>query len=304
MAKKREEIEQEEEIDREAMLDELFNDKYYNVKKEKKSGKKKKEAEEAETDEATGETAERYMSDEAAEGSDSDTDETAERYGSVDTDERYPEGKTSEEDEDAEASPSEKKKKKEKNEKRKSRKKNKKPDEINIVKDLFNLLCYILAVVIICWGVLTFVGQRTEVSGDSMNDTLKDGDSLWIDKLTYRFNDPERYDIIVFPYSDDTYYIKRIIGLPGETVYIDEDGVIYINDEPLTDDIYGKETIEASKRGVASEPITLGEDEYFVMGDNRNNSRDSRIADVGNITLDQIEGKAVFRLSGGFGKIE
>ena len=135
-----------------------------------------------------------------------------------------------------------------------------------------------------------------------MNDTLHNGDSLWIDKLSYHFKDPERFDIVVFPYEeeDDTYYIKRIIGLPGETVYSDEDCVIYINDEPLEED-YGKEVREENHRGLAAEPVTLGDDEYFVMGDNRNNSRDSRLSDVGNIHKDKFVGKAVFRFTGGFG---
>lgn len=188
------------------------------------------------------------------------------------------------------------KKKKKKRKKRKEKEK----EEINIVKDLISLAVYILTIVVVCWLILTFVGQRTEVSGDSMNDTLHDGDSLWIDKLSYRFSDPERFDIVVFPYEDDTYYIKRIIGLPGETVHIDEDGVIYINDEPLKED-YGKEVIAKEYRGLAAETVTLSDDEYFVMGDNRNNSRDSRLADVGNIKRDTFVGKAVFRFSGGFG---
>lgn len=189
-----------------------------------------------------------------------------------------------------------------KKKKKDKKKKKQEKEEINIVKDLISLALYILAIVAVCWLILTYVGQRTEVSGDSMNDTLHNGDSLWIDKLSYHFKDPERFDIVVFPYEeeDDTYYIKRIIGLPGETVYIDEDGVIYINDEPLEED-YGKEVIEENHRGLAAEPVTLGDDEYFVMGDNRNNSRDSRLSDVGNIHKNKFVGKAVFRFTGGFG---
>ena len=189
-----------------------------------------------------------------------------------------------------------------KKKKKDKKKKKQEKEEINIVKDLISLALYILAIVAVCWLILTYVGQRTEVSGDSMNDTLHNGDSLWIDKLSYHFKDPERFDIVVFPYEeeDDTYYIKRIIGLPGETVYIDEDGVIYINDEPLEED-YGKEVIEENHRGLAAEPVTLGADEYFVMGDNRNNSRDSRLSDVGNIHKNKFVGKAVFRFTGGFG---
>ena len=195
----------------------------------------------------------------------------------------------------------------EKKAEKKQRKAQKKEDkEINIVKDLLFLCMYILIVIGICWAVLTYVGQRTEVSGESMSNTLHSGDTLWIDKLEYEFGSPKRFDVVVFPYEEeeDTFYIKRIIGLPGETVYIDEEGTIYINDEPLEGDKYGRETIAEDKRGVASEEVTLGDDEYFVLGDNRNNSRDSRFEDVGNIHKDQIIGRAVFRFTGGFGKIE
>ena len=100
-----------------------------------------------------------------------------------------------------------------------------------------------------------------------------------MDKLSYRFKDPERYDIIVFPYQykEETYYIKRIIGLPGETVQI-IDGTIYINGSVL-DENYGREKMVSS--GLALDEIQLGEDEYFVLGDNRNASSDSREPDVG-----------------------
>lgn len=195
----------------------------------------------------------------------------------------------------------------EKKAEKKQKKAQKKEDkEINIVKDLLFLCMYILIVIGICWAVLTYVGQRTEVSGESMSNTLHSGDTLWIDKLEYEFGSPKRFDVVVFPYEEeeDTFYIKRIIGLPGETVYIDEEGTIYINDEPLEGDKYGREPIAEDKRGVASEEVTLGNDEYFVLGDNRNNSRDSRFEDVGNIHKDVIIGRAVFRFTGGFGKIE
>ena len=195
----------------------------------------------------------------------------------------------------------------EKKAEKKQRKAQKKEDkEINIVNDLLFLCMYILIVIGICWAVLTYVGQRTEVSGESMSNTLHSGDTLWIDKLEYEFGSPKRFDVVVFPYEEekDTFYIKRIIGLPGETVYIDEEGTIYINDEPLEGDKYGREPIAEDKRGVASEEVTLGDDEYFVLGDNRNNSRDSRFEDVGNIHKDVIIGRAVFRFTGGLGKIE
>ena len=140
-------------------------------------------------------------------------------------------------------------------------KKTEKPEkeDINIVKELLSLIIYIGIVIIICYCIITYVGQRTTVNGQSMENTLKDGDNLWIDKFTYHFSDPKRFDIVVFPYQDeDVYYIKRVIGLPGETVQITSDGAILIDGERLLES-YGKEVIFDS--GTASEPHTLGEDE-------------------------------------------
>jgi len=189
---------------------------------------------------------------------------------------------------------------------KKKTKNNEQEEEVNIVKELLGMVLYIAFVILVVWFIITFVGQRTEVSGSSMYDTLEDGDNLWIDKLSYRFHDPERFDIVVFPYHDSSvFYIKRIIGLPGETVRIEEDGTIYINDEPLEEN-YGYETISVNMIGRAGSNITLGEDEYFVMGDNRNDSKDSRFEEVGNIKREELEGKAVFRIwpLSKFGKVE
>lgn len=162
---------------------------------------------------------------------------------------------------------------------------------------MISTLLYLLGVLCLTWLVITFVGQRTEVDGASMEPTLSNGDNLIVDKLSYRFRDPERFDIIVFPfkYKEKTYYIKRIIGLPGETVQIDEQGNIYINGEILSES-YGREIIRPENVGLAAEPIVLGEDEYFVMGDNRNNSTDSRFAQVGNIKREDIIGRAWVRI--------
>ena len=161
-------------------------------------------------------------------------------------------------------------------------------------REILSTAAYLLVVVAVTFLFVQFVGQRTHVNGDSMNVTLEDGDNLIVDKLSYRFKDPERFDIIVFPYQyqEKTYYIKRIIGMPGESVQI-IDGMVYIDGEML-DESYGKEVMEYA--GVASETIELGEDEYFVLGDNRNNSSDSRDPSVGNIHEDQIIGKAFLRI--------
>lgn len=142
--------------------------------------------------------------------------------------------------------------------------------------------------------IVHFVGERTVVEGESMYPELSNGDNLIVDKISYRFTDPKRFDIIVFPfrYQEDTFYIKRVIGLPGETVQI-YDGEIYINGRVLNES-YGYE--EIVNPGLASDAITLGEQEYFVLGDNRNNSADSREPSVGTITRSEIIGKAWIRI--------
>lgn len=166
--------------------------------------------------------------------------------------------------------------------------------KINL-KDTVSFIIYIAVVFIITYLVITYVGQRTEVIGTSMEYTLSDGDNLIVDKISYRFHDPERFDIIVFPYQykEDTYYIKRIIGLPGETVQIDDNGTIYIDGEELKES-YGREVIK--NPGIAAEPIKLGEGEYFVLGDNRNASSDSREPSVGIIKQEDIVGRAWLRI--------
>lgn len=180
-----------------------------------------------------------------------------------------------------------------KKKRRKKRKSDVKPEEVNIVRDLLSLIIYIGIVVLICFLIVTYVGRRTTVHGDSMEPTLQSGDSLWVNMIGYRFSDPERFDIIVFPFQDDVHYIKRIIGLPGETIQI-KDGDILINGKILKEP-YNFDRIR--NPGIAESPITLGEDEYFVMGDNRNNSKDSRFAVVGPVKREKIIGKAVFRLT-------
>lgn len=165
----------------------------------------------------------------------------------------------------------------------------------HLLKELLSISIYLLLVFCAAYFIVTYVGQRTQVSGSSMETTLSDGDHLIVDKISYRFEDPERFDIIVFPfqYDTDTYYIKRIIGMPGETIQIDDSGNIYIDGE-LLEEAYGREVIQ--NPGRASDPILLGVDEYFVMGDNRNNSSDSRDPVVGNIHRDELIGKAWMRI--------
>ena len=203
-----------------------------------------------------------------------------------------------EEAEDTEET-TEKKPDKEKKAKAKKSKKNKKkdvkPEDVNIVKELLSLIVYIGIVVLLCYFIINFVGCRSRVDGSSMEPTLTDGDNLWVDKLSYVFGEPERFDVIIFNYDEDTTYVKRIVRLPGETVRIDQNGNIYINEQLLKEN-YGKEVILESNLGRSNQPILLGEGEYFVLGDNRNNSSDSRWADVGNVHREDIIGKVVLRI--------
>lgn len=172
----------------------------------------------------------------------------------------------------------------------------------SILKELMGWIVYIVIIVGLAWLIITFVGQRTQVSGSSMETTLSDGDQLIVDKISYRFRDPKRYDIVVFPYQyeENTYYIKRIIGLPGETVQIIE-GTIYIDGEPLTAE--EESLCSASMAGLAEYPVELGEDEYFLLGDNRESSEDSRFESIGNVSRSQMAGKVWLRIApaSGFG---
>ena len=164
----------------------------------------------------------------------------------------------------------------------------------DFLKEFASWVIYILFIIAVTYFIITFVGQRTKVDGSSMETTLSDGDNLIVDKISYRLRDPQRYDIIVFPYryAENTYYIKRIIGMPGETIQIIE-GEVYINGE-LLGEHYGAEVMV--NPGIAAEPIILGEDEYFVLGDNRNHSSDSRDSSVGVLKREDLIGRAWVRI--------
>ncbi len=164
----------------------------------------------------------------------------------------------------------------------------------SLLKDMIEIVVYFAVVMLIVLFIYQYVGQQVEVKGSSMETTLSDKDRLILEKISYRFGEPERYDIVVFrPYEEDKdlYYIKRIIGLPGETVQIVDDN-IYINDILIEED-YGNEPMEDP--GIAEVAITLGQDEYFVLGDNRNHTTDSRY-EIGNVKRDAIIGRTFARI--------
>lgn len=158
------------------------------------------------------------------------------------------------------------------------------------------MLIYVVIIFLCVTVVPRYVIQRTQVDGRSMMNTLKNEESLLVEKVTYHFKDPDRFDIITFyPKGRDheEYYIKRVIGLPGETIQI-TGNTIYINGKVLKES-YGREPMQSG--GIAEEPIKLGKDEFFVLGDNRNESVDSRDGEeVGIVKKKNIDGHAVLRI--------
>lgn len=148
-----------------------------------------------------------------------------------------------------------------------------------------------------CILVLNF-GLVTSNVGQSMEPTLRSGDRVLTDRLSYKFTEPKRGDVIIFkPNGNEKshYYIKRVVGLPGEKLQI-TDGFIYINGELLEEEI---QFDKSSYAGTAEDEILLGEGEYFVLGDNRNASEDSRNAEIGNIQRKDIAAKAWFNATFG-----
>ena len=175
-------------------------------------------------------------------------------------------------------------------------KESKKPVIMKILIEVFIWAAQIAAVIFLAYFIVYYCIEKTNVIGNSMNNTLAANEPIIINKFSYRLSDPKRFDVIVFKQSGkehNFYNIKRIIGLPGETILM-EDDKIYVNGEVLDDIVKVEPMINY---GLAGEEIVLEENEYFVLGDNRNNSEDSRFASIGNITRDDIIGKAFIRLS-------
>lgn len=171
----------------------------------------------------------------------------------------------------------------------------KKPKYKKFFKSFFWWIIEIVLVVLAAYLLIEYAVEKTTMLGVSMNTTLNDNDKIIINKLAYLRNDPERYDVIVFNQSKQGHgyhNIKRVIGLPGETLEI-VSGEVYINGEKLRETIPVEEMRVA---GLAAEPIILGENEFFVLGDNRNYSEDSRFANIGIVVKKDIVGKAWIRI--------
>ncbi len=165
-----------------------------------------------------------------------------------------------------------------------------------ILKKIRESLCWSLEILLVCIVAFLLVigfGQRVSNAGDSMKPILKNGDVVLVNRANYLILPPKRGDIIAFKpggNSSSHYSIKRVVALPGETIQIKQ-GEIYINGRKIKEQIYVKDLQSA---GVAAEPLKLGKEEYFVLGDNSTSSDDSRKADIGNVEKKDIYGKVWF----------
>ncbi len=174
--------------------------------------------------------------------------------------------------------------------------KRKKKINMAIVKEVSVWAVEIAITLLLAFTFVYFIGLRTSVVGQSMAETLHSGDEILVNRFIYKVTNPKPNDIIVFlPNGNEKshYYVKRVVAVPGDTVLI-ENGVLYVNGELLEEEI---DVASIEEAGLASEEITLASDEFFVLGDNRNNSEDSRYANIGNIKKEHIIGKAWFRIA-------
>ena len=164
---------------------------------------------------------------------------------------------------------------------------------VPLFKDIMTWVLECAIVIAIAYALVSSFGFRTTVVGNAMQDTLQSEEQIFVNRFVYMVRAPKQGDVVVFlPNGNEKshYYVKRVIGVPGDTVQI-KNGTVYVNGKA-----FDEETDVASieDAGLAAEEITLGADEYFVLGDNRNNSEDSRYADMGNVKKRNIIGKVWF----------
>lgn len=165
-----------------------------------------------------------------------------------------------------------------------------------VIKDIFEMIVGAMIVVFLAFVIVYSVGMRTSVVGNSMEPELYNGQEILMNRMVYRLSSPKRGDVVVFlPNGNQNshYYVKRVVGLPGETIQI-QDGNVYVDGVLLEEDESFDKMIDP---GIAENGLTLASDEYFVLGDNRNSSEDSRSGNIGAVRKDNIIGKAWFRLS-------
>lgn len=167
---------------------------------------------------------------------------------------------------------------------------------VGLVREILLWIVEGIVVVALALFFVYAIGQKTTVIGSSMSETLKDGEGVLMNKIQYSFMDPKVNDVIVFlPNGNEKshYYIKRVIAVPGDSVQIISGG-IYVNKKLFVDKF---DAPAVDNPGLAKDEIVLGEDEYFVLGDNRNDSEDSRFANIGNVKKEYIVGKVWVKIS-------
>ncbi len=172
----------------------------------------------------------------------------------------------------------------------------------DLFKEILSWLFYTAFAVFVAFVLVIAFGKRVRNIGDSMEPSLYNGQSVLVDKIVYRLISPSKNDIIVFlPNGNEKshFYIKRVVATPGDTVQI-KDGNLYVNGEVEAND--GDEYDKMEEAGIAENEIKLGSGEFFVLGDNRNSSEDSRSANIGVVKTPMIAGKAWFCYGKGEGK--
>ncbi len=172
----------------------------------------------------------------------------------------------------------------------------KKKLDSKVIKDVLEMIVGGFVAVFLAFVIVYSIGMRTSIIGDSMEPALYNGQEILVNRVIYRLSTPRRGDVIVFlPNGNQNshFYVKRVVGLPGETVQI-KDGNVYI------DGVFLEESEEFDKMidaGIAENELSLAVDEFFVLGDNRNSSEDSRSGNISAIKRENIIGKAWFRMS-------
>ena len=167
-----------------------------------------------------------------------------------------------------------------------------------MIREVFSWIFYTFVAIFMALFVVMAFGMRTKVIGESMEPTLYHGQDVLINRVAYKFMSPKSGDIIVFLPNGNANshdYIKRVVAVPGDTVQI-KDGKLYVNgqEQDSNDSLYDK----MEDAGVASNKLKLTDDEYFVLGDNRNSSEDSRSANIGTVKLNSIIGKVWYHYGG------